>query len=180
MLNIPVTDQQKGLQFYENLLGEEFAQSHYKKEVRHHAPATTGVKIDIGPPTNAGQPIMAMFAVRDLASMVARLQGFGGQVMAKDVPISVAADHKQALDPEWKRLYGVNVGDSMGTVTVMKDPFGNGILLVEMQQWAEKAFDSGDLSDRDLGIHDVALKVAAKTFGPRANPPSKDPKWNDD
>jgi predicted enzyme related to lactoylglutathione lyase len=165
MLHIPVADQQKGRLFYRSLLGQPLVHSHYKKEVRHHVPASSGVKLDIGPPHQPGQPIMAMFAVRNLKNTVRRLTKLGGQVMADNVPIPVDADHKKALGPEWKRLYKADVGDSMGTVTVMKDPDGNGILLVQMEKWAETAFAAGHLSDTELGIHQVALKVAEATFG---------------
>lgn len=165
MVNIPVTDQPKGRLFYRSLLGQPLAHSHYKKEVRHHTPVSSGVKLDIGPPTHPGQPMMAMFAVRSLKNTVKRLTKLGGTVMADNVPIPVAADHKTALGPDWKRLYKADAGDNMGTVAVMKDPFGNGIVLVEMEDWAEKAFLTGHLSDMELGVHQVALKVAEHTFG---------------
>lgn len=165
MLHIPVADQTRGRLFYRSLLGQPLAHSHYNKEVRHHVPVSSGVKLDIGPPHQAGQPIMAMFAVRSLKNTVRRLTKLGGKVMAADVPIPVEAAHVTALGPEWKRLYKTDVGTSMGTVTVMKDPDGNGILLVQMEKWAETAFAAGHLSDTELGIHEVALKVAEATFG---------------
>jgi predicted enzyme related to lactoylglutathione lyase len=165
MLNIPVTDQKQGRLFYRSLLGQPLVHSHYDKEHRHHAPAASGVNIDVGPPQKPGQPMMAMFAVRSLKNTVKRLTKLGGTVMADNVDIPVAPAHKKALGPEWKRLYKADVGSSMGTVTIMKDPFDNGIILVEMEDWAEQAFKAGHLSDRELEIHDVALKIAEKTFG---------------
>jgi predicted enzyme related to lactoylglutathione lyase len=165
MLSIPVTDQKKGRLFYRSLLGQPLVHSHYKKEHRHHVPASAGVNIDVGPPRNPGQPMMAMFAVRNLKNTVKRLTKLGGTVEADNIDIPVDPAYQKALGPEWKRLYRKDVGSSMGKVTVMKDPFNNGLLLVQMEKWAEAAFQPGHLTDRELGIHDVALKVAEHTFG---------------
>lgn len=165
MLSIPVTDQQQGRLFYRSLLGHAMVHSHYLKEHRHHAPTSLGVNIDVGPPLNPGQPMMAMFEVRSLKNTVKRLTKLGGTVMADNVPIPVEPGHKKALGPDWKKIYKADVGDSMGNTTIMKDPFGNGIILIEMEKWAEKAYEAGNLSEKELGIHAVALKVAEKTFG---------------
>jgi len=162
---VPAADQQKGRAFYESLLGQPFAHSHYSKEVHHHAPAASGVKVTIGPPQNAGQPIMAMFSVLSIDNSVARLTALGGKAQGGKFDIPVEQTYIAALNPEWQRLYSVPVGASMGKSQVMKDPFGNGIILIELEPWAATAFAAGDLSDRELGIHEVAMAVAEKTFG---------------
>jgi predicted enzyme related to lactoylglutathione lyase len=181
MLTIPIGDQKKGRLFYRALLGKPLARSHYFKH-RHHVPVSSGVQLDLGPPERARQPVMATFAVRNLKRTIARLERLGGKVVAPEMPVPIDEEFLDTeFKDEWKRLYGKEPRENMGNSVVMIDPFNNGIVLVEMEDWAEDAFKEGHISDREFGVQDVALKLANKKFGTTEydnDPPDED--WDDD
>jgi len=181
MLTIPVGDQKKGRLFYRTLLGEPLARSLYFKH-RHHVRVSSGVLLDVGPPERARQPVMATFAVRNLKQTVERLEKLGGKVVSQmPIPIDYEVLDKEEFKNEWRRLYRAEPGENMGNSVVMIDPFNNGIVLVEMEDWAEDAFREGHLADRELAIQDVALKLANRAFGTEEyndDPPDED--WDRD
>lgn len=165
MLTVPVGDQEHGRQFYRALLGKPLARSHYFK-TRHHVPVSSGVQLDVGPPERARQPVIATYAVRNLKATVARLEKLGGKVVAPEMPVPIDEEFlDEEFTSEWKRLYGKEPGESMGTSVIMVDPFNNGIALVEMEDWAEDAFREGHISDREFGIQNVAKRLAERKFG---------------
>jgi predicted enzyme related to lactoylglutathione lyase len=146
LINVPVSDVEAGLQFYEAFLGMTLARS-LSYEVSYHAPVSSdGILLTVDKRRFPGEPITLFFHVYDLDAMLKTITDRGGEIAAGpfDLPIP------QAVRPEFKDefrdspFYRGEAGDSMGRGASVADPEGNRFGLVEFTEWAHATFRLGE------------------------------------
>lgn len=163
-LNVPVTDDMAGRRFYSSLLGEPLARALTNKVTQHHGLASAGVQLGVGAPHVDGQPVMMQFAVRDLDAMVATLEQQGAKVWQRSMELKVDRQFKGMLGENWRRQFGREVGETMGRTTIMADPWGNLIGLVQLEDWVTPTFKPGRVNEDELKVHDVAMDISRDFF----------------
>lgn len=164
MVNIPAHNVEEGRDFYNALFGTPFARSLHEEE-SYHAPVSAGVKVDISRPHVDGQPVAATLAVQNLEDSLKSISKHGGKVLESHLSLDIQEHFRAALTPNWKAIYNAAPGKSMGKSACIMDPFGNILYLVELEKWAEKAFEDGHLNLIAQGyIHGSAMRLSNSLF----------------
>jgi predicted enzyme related to lactoylglutathione lyase len=168
-------DTGRSVDFYGRLFGRNlFARSLTDAAETYHMPISSdGIDLNISAPF-AGKPprIVPFFAVDNLATTVESLTAAGGKKIA-DVQVAVPAAmfgaFQSKASPSLSReAPGLAVGSQLGTATLMFDPDGNPIGVIQLEAFVHPHFKFGDFSQpltaQQLEDHALALQIEKEVF----------------
>lgn len=156
--NVPSSNHAAAQGFYSALLGIEFARSLTEATTSHHIPLTEeGQFLWLSDRTAKEEQITCVFAVDNLDQVMNELSKVGGSrfIGPFDTPIS----------PKLMSFYeaqvpaGVKVTPTLGKCALMKDPDGNVIALMQLEQHAHIFYRTGQ---HDRGLSEFTLNVHRK------------------
>lgn len=144
--NVPSKNSEQTQRFYGHLLGiEEFVQGLNQQVNSVYAPISeSGVTLNITQRFDDQERLTCYFAVDNLDEMVAKLQELGGRVVAEARPV-VASGPDQAV-AHWEadlKARRLSAKPEVGRMTVILDPDGNHVGLIELHGSAERYFAVG-------------------------------------
>ncbi len=145
--------------FYEALLGVKLGTA-VARDPWPYAWASAGVKLTVGGEGWAGYGPMLSFAVDALDEATQTLMAAGGEVLQEGLQMTVPPDLFEAYAARYEEVglgVAASVTDRLGTLTVIRDPGGSLIGLVQLEPYAEVFFEAGQLSSRDLNLHSAEV-----------------------
>lgn len=170
MVNVPAKDPKASRDFYSALFGIEFAPAWSDEVEGYHAPVSSdGIKLSVQEPGQGQQGLSCIFAVNNLEEAVQEIEKMGGQATRRSFSMPIAQSAIQAYAACAVR-YGVSqelatsTMNNLGRAAVVKDPAGNSMVLVELEEHAHFSFKSGPLyeglTSRQLKLHNEELQAS--------------------
>ena len=168
MFNVPADggDVEKTRDFYAALLGIEFIPAWTDQVESYHAPVSAdGIKFSVQTPGTGQKSAACIFAVDDLEVAKKELKRLGGRVVVEKFSLPIA---KSALSHyrETARKVGITekVTKNVGNCAILKDPSGNSLVLVELENHAKYSFKTGayntGLTERQIAEHKQELEIS--------------------
>jgi predicted enzyme related to lactoylglutathione lyase len=156
--NVPSSNPAATQSFYSALLGVDFARSLTEQTTSFHIPLTEdGQFLWLSDRTAKEEQITCVFAVDDLDHAMNELSRAGGSrfIGPFDTPIA----------PKLMSFYerqvpsGVKVTPTLGRCALMRDPDGNTIALMQLEQHAQVFYKAGEY---DRGLSEYTMRVHEK------------------
>ncbi len=146
LINVPVDDVARGVEFYQALLGMPLARS-LSYEISYHAPVSSdGILLTVDKRRFPGEAITVYFHVADLDAMLKTIAEAGGEVTAGPYDLPLPKQVKPEFQEQFRDspFYRGDAGDSMGRGASVTDADGNRFGLVEFSEWAHATFRLGE------------------------------------
>ncbi len=146
LINIPVDDMERGLEFYRTFLGMPLARS-LSYEISYHAPVSSdGILLTVNKRRFPGESVTIYFHVTDLDATLKKIAEFGGEVTAGPYDLPLPKQIKPEFQEQFRDspFYRGDAGDSMGRGASVADADGNRFGLVEFSAWAHATFRLGE------------------------------------
>ncbi|GGK75128.1 VOC family protein [Sphaerisporangium melleum] len=171
LINVPVDDMERGLAFYQALLGMPLARS-LSYEISYHAPVSSdGILLTVNKRRFPGEAVTVYYHVNDLDGALKLIAEHGGEVTAGPYDLPLPKQIKPEFQEQFRDspFYRGDAGDSMGRGASVADADGNRFGLVQFSEWAHATFRLGEYATRvtpeQLVDQSIALnrKVPAPT-----------------
>src|SRR5215471_4130190 len=136
---VPTTNSAAAQQFYNTLFGgNDFARSLNNSLVSYFRPIDqSGLTLALAPRNDTREPIVCLFAVDDLSTMVSHLVAAGGKLVVNSTALPVSGS-ATAL----KAAQTVTSSTSLGHFATMQDPDGNYFGLIQVDSSMQAVFQS--------------------------------------
>lgn len=145
---IPAANSDTAKAFYSELLGTEMARTPIDHPT-HHAWGAAGVKLNVEAPYSPNQSTILYFLVDDLQASVEKCKAKGGIVM-REMDLPLTDDAQEVLLSHYSEVWGAppeGSTSSLGKATLILDPNGMQIGLLELVEWAAKEYRDGELTE---------------------------------
>lgn len=161
--NVPTTNSDAARRFYGALLGSnDFARGLNDEVESYFLPISEdGIDLTVTQRFDDQERLTCYFAVDDLARTVQELSSLDGRVVVSERRVKIGPERALRFFREFAKREGLEVGDSIGTMTVMLDPDGNHVGLMQLEPIAQKHFKVGSyqnpLDNEQAAEHDQAV-----------------------
>ncbi|MDF0602561.1 hypothetical protein P1J78_17620 [Psychromarinibacter sp. C21-152] len=163
LINVPVADPEKAVEFYSKLTGKEFLRTLTDSYEGYYAVLNDdGLRLTITESTGSWDTTKLYWATDDMDSALDFAEGEGGVRRAGpfqlDVPARVAEEYREI----YADLYDVrasSVSETIGSAAVLSSPFGNLMGLIEFHPQAERWYSLGEGRSREA---DTEAELAAE------------------
>jgi len=146
MCNIPTVNFEVARKFYSTLLGKnDFVRALNEEVEAYYQPISEdGLNLNITQRYDDLEQITCYFAVDQLDEAIQQLQAAGGKVLVEpmEIPISGPQESIDFANAEMERL-GMRPVQQVGRMATLRDPDGNHIGLLELQEFAQRYFQTG-------------------------------------
>lgn len=169
-ITMPSDNAEKLSGFYDSILNVNFGRTinDPSKEIANHAFqtwASAGVKWNISNKYGASETTMAHFAVPSLKEYADNVCLKGG----KSITGPIELEYHDQFIPHYKEKFeqfkfgdAKDVTPSLGTMQLFEDPDGNRFGLIELESWAAKLFENGEISKLEKAEQDASLGHVAE------------------
>lgn len=170
LCNVPSTNSEAARRFYATLLGldmDDFARGLNDEVESYFVPISEdGVDLTVTQRYVDEERLTCYFAVEDLDRTIEQLSDMSGKVVVKPRSVKVGPDRARRFYEEAAKRAGVEVGDTVGTMSVLLDPDGNHVGLMQLEEFAKAHFKVGrfaqKLSDGQLEEHATAREAGGE------------------
>ncbi|MGI5485512.1 VOC family protein [Microtetraspora malaysiensis] len=149
LINVPVDDMERGLEFYQAFLGMPAARS-LSYEISYHAPVSSdGILLTVNKRRFPGETVTVYFHVYDLDGALKKIVELGGEVTAGPYDLPLPKQIKPEFQEQFRDspFYRGDAGDSMGLGASVADADGNRFGLVQFSEWAHATFRLGQYAN---------------------------------
>jgi len=170
LCNVPTTNSDAARRFYATLLGvdvDDFARGLNDAVESYFVPISDdGVDLTVTQRYVDEERLTCYFAVEDLAGTLEALRDSHGKVVVEPQSVKVGPERARRFYEEAAKRAGVTVGDTVGTMSVLLDPDGNHVGLMQLEEFAQAHFKVGrfaqKLSDDRLEEHTTAREAGGE------------------
>jgi predicted enzyme related to lactoylglutathione lyase len=168
-VNVPSSNPDSVVRFYNNLLGVDLARSLTEKVTSYHAPIDEdGIDLNITDRQYDGEQITCYFGVDDLDAAVSEVQQGGGKVVAGPFDVQVEDEvFEEYKKQQLEDLRGPDreeIEKNLGRSAIVVDPDGVPFGLMELTGHAQRHYNFGR-HQRELRAPQVRAQKRAKELG---------------
>jgi predicted enzyme related to lactoylglutathione lyase len=170
LIHLPASDKERGRQFYSQLLGMDLAVSFSDNVPSYHIPISyDGIFLSLDVPYDEGESGATLFwAVDNLAEGIQEVEAIGGQLVHGPFDLTISPRAMDFYMSSVERRNGnPNRNGTVGSCAILKDPVGNMLGLIQLDESAHVFYGVGDhwrgLSEEQIDGH-LRTVEAGKRF----------------
>ena len=151
--------------FYDKVFALNFGRTIKTDNTAFQTWASAGVKWNIGDRYMDTETTMLHLAVPSLKDYAQRVSDAGGKVLTEVISLTYHADfvpdYKEKFE-QFKFGSSEDVTETLGEFQICVDPHDNRFGIIELEPWAEKLFEHGEISKIEIAEQRASLGHAAK------------------
>lgn len=160
LVTMPAKGAKSLSEFYDRVFDMTFGRTIKDSNAAYQTWASAGVKWNIGDRYMETETTMMHLAVPDLSAYAKRVQAAGGKVMTDPIPLTY---HEKFVDTYKDKFAQFKFGsrdevtESLGTFQICCDPQNNRFGIIQLQPWAAKLFEHGEISKIEIAEQRASL-----------------------
>lgn len=159
-ITMPASNSKALSEFYDSIFDLNFGRTIKDSNTAYQTWASAGVKWNIGDRYQDSETTMIHLAVPNLGSYAERVTDAGGEVMTDPISLTYHDEFVNTYKDKFAQFkFGSrdDVTDTLGTFQVCCDPQGNRFGIVELEPWAAKLFEHGEISKIEVAEQRASL-----------------------
>ena len=152
--------------FYDEVFNMAFGRTIKDSNTAYQTWASAGVKWNIGDRYDKAETTMIHMAVPSLTSYADKVKAAGGKVLTDPTELAYHPEFVETYKDKFAQFkFGAreDVTETLGRFQICLDPQGNHFGIIELDQWAAKLFENGEISKIEIAEQQASL-VHAQEF----------------
>ncbi|MHA6720539.1 VOC family protein [Sphingomonas sp. RS6] len=152
-------------EFYDSVFALGFGRTIKDSNAAYQTWISAGVKVNIGERYHDSETTMLHLAVPSLATFREKVAKAGGKIMTDPISLEYHSEFVENYQEKFEQFkFGrrEDVTPTLGSFQICCDPQGNRFGIVELEPWAARLFEHGEISKIEIAEQRASLEHAAR------------------